>query len=502
MLCFCKISFFIVRIGTLLIVLADPMASLEVVPSTQDLEAAVETQMYDEDKDGHLRAFKNTFSQVQDTFKDESMAPEVTPPVEGHQPEVTAPVEGPPVEQVPEVAPPVEQVQATQEGESQVPPGQEPQIAETGGENENNSDFETQTSCRKCGASHPLLDMVTRNPEEHWCKSCNAVCTALRRHLQWPPQEFQSLSSQEQQQFWIEAGRTKQEGSACFKYERIRDVLITNLTQRKITMSKRAVGGKFKPLGVLRAKGYPLPENFEANAPREWSDSLACWTYLVAEVQISEAEVRESVEGSILQSERLVKKRKKGLTDVEKAATASLSEGTAAGPVIMDLISDESGGENNEEDDKKKRHKTEKQRLAAEKRAQEKADKAAAKEVQKEKAKEDRKILTENRKWTTLASKMLQPLTLGLKKGEIAEKDAKDRLDPSNPELVAFLAALQDVSVARKSCHQCLQVAAKATVAAMDPLPFANEKQANQLLRNLTNHINAIKVKKEKNNKK
>lgn len=107
------------------------MASLEVVPSTQDLEAAVETQMYDEGKDGHLRAFKNTFSQVQDTFKDESMAPEVTPPVKGHQPEVTAPVEGPPpVEQVPEVAPPVEQVQpagsagATQEGESQVPPGQ------------------------------------------------------------------------------------------------------------------------------------------------------------------------------------------------------------------------------------------------------------------------------------------------------------------------------------------------------------------------------------------
>ena len=138
---------------------------------------------------------------------------------------------------------------------------------------------------------------------------------------------------------------------------------------------------------------------------------------MVAEVQISEAEVRESVEGSILQSERLVKKRKKGLTDVEKAATASLSEGTAAGPVIMDLISDESGGENNEEDEKKKRPKTEKQRLAAEKRAQEKADKAAAKEVQKEKAKEDRKILTENRKWTTLASKMLQPLTLGAQEG-------------------------------------------------------------------------------------
>ena len=160
--------------------------------------------------------------------------------------------------------------------------------------------------------------------------------------------------------------------------------------------------------------------------------------------------------------------------------------------MIMDLVSEDSGEEGkdgNEVPAKPPRQQTERQRLAAEKRAQEKADKAAAREAEKEKVKNDKKIISEKRKCTTLASKMLQPLTLGLKKGEIAEKDAKDRLDPGNPELVAFLAALQDVSAARKSCHQCLQVAGKATVTAMDPLPFANEKQANQLLRNLTNHI-------------
>ena len=163
------------------------MASLGCIPSTQEVQAFVETQIYEQDKSGNVRPFTNEFSH-EETLKDESAAAEVPAQVEGLQPD-----------------------DAPQEGDKK-----ETQLAE----NEDSSDFETVTSCRKCGASHPLLDMVTRNPEEHWCKSCNAVCTALRRHLQWPPEEFQKLPLQEQQQFWIEAGRTKQEGSSCFKYER------------------------------------------------------------------------------------------------------------------------------------------------------------------------------------------------------------------------------------------------------------------------------------------
>ena len=201
---------------------------------------------------------------------------------------------------------------------------------------------ETTRPCKQCGVAHPVLDMIERNPEQFVCKGCHCISTTLRRHLAWPPREFQSLSLEEQQNFWLEAARTKAAGESTFRYDRIRDVLRQRLVTRKINASKREVGGTYKPISVLRKKGYILPQGFEENAPREWSEGLNAWTYLLPEITVNEGEVKESIEETLLECERQVKKRKvQGQGPAVATASASAASASAPQPICYDLVSDD-----------------------------------------------------------------------------------------------------------------------------------------------------------------
>ena len=153
---------------------------------------------------------------------------------------------------------------------------------------------EAVVTCRKCGVCHNIATSVMRTDSEWWCKACNAVTTLLRRHMAWPPQAFSSMPLEQQQEFFQQVVQSKEGDS--FKYSRVRDILVKNMVRRRITEFQKNVGGTYLPISVYEKKGYIIPPNFKETAPREWSDSLQCDTYLLTEISINEREITQDVE--------------------------------------------------------------------------------------------------------------------------------------------------------------------------------------------------------------
>ena len=196
--------------------------------------------------------------------------------------------------------------------------------------------------CRKCGVDTELCTAIVRGPREMWCRSCNSIYTMLQRNMQWPPKDFEQLDPDRQQGFFQKCAEDKEASkSTCFSYKRVRDVLIKSLVEEEIRQRKVQVGGTYKPKSVYIKKGYILDEDFENRNPRLWSDGLQQWTYLLVEVSIHESEIKQTVERSVVECEKAIKKRKHpNVTAQEMEAVENKSQKTDMVPV-MDLISDD-----------------------------------------------------------------------------------------------------------------------------------------------------------------
>lgn len=152
-----------------------------------------------------------------------------------------------------------------------------------------------------------VIDATHRTEKIRWCLACNALVTLMRRHMSWPPEEFAKLDEQAQQSFFIAAIEEK---SGVFRYDRVRDLLIKQMTKVHISESKKETGGTYKPLSVFQKKGYVLPASFESEAPKLWSEPLKCWTYLLPELTVKESEVTRTMEEAILRAEKSMRTRK------------------------------------------------------------------------------------------------------------------------------------------------------------------------------------------------
>ena len=194
------------------------------------------------------------------------------------------------------------------------------------------SDEEMQVQCKKCGRQVHVIDTTHRTEKIRWCLACNALVTLMRRHMSWPPEEFAKLDEQAQQSFFITAIEEK---SGVFRYDRVRDLLIKQMTKVHISESKKETGGTYKPLSVFQKKGYVLPASFEHEAPKLWSEPLKCWTYLLPELTVKESEVTRTMEEAILRAEKSMRKRK-ALPD-EGGDKRSLA---IANDMVVDLLSE------------------------------------------------------------------------------------------------------------------------------------------------------------------
>ena len=63
-------------------------------------------------------------------------------------------------------------------------------------------------------------------------------------------------------------------------------------------------------------------DKIKANAPKEWSDTLEEWTYLVPMVTVNEREVHRMCEQELAEAEMEIKKKKQLKDDKSTAALA------------------------------------------------------------------------------------------------------------------------------------------------------------------------------------
>ena len=196
------------------------------------------------------------------------------------------------------------------------------------------SDLEnSDVMCKRCQRWINILETVERSPKERWCRSCNSLVTLFAS-------TFASLSLEAQTTFFQQAAQLHKDNPR-FAYQRVRDLLIRNLCRRNIERRTQSVGGTYKPISVHKQNGYNIPSDYDTRWPKEWSDSLQEWTYLISELTVNEAQIQESVEEEIIQCEKQVKKRKNG-TELEDGKKQKTEESTEAltGMDCIDLLSE------------------------------------------------------------------------------------------------------------------------------------------------------------------
>lgn len=203
---------------------------------------------------------------------------------------------------------------------------------------------QAMADCKKCGVSTPLVDMVVRSCSEVWCKSCNSLYTMLQRHMKWPPQEFQALDESKQKAFFHQCSLDKKESEkSCFLYQRVKDCLTKALVEETIRQRRVSVGGKYLPKSVYEAQGYKLKPDFETRNPRLWSEGLQEWTYCLHEVSIDESDIRNTIERSVLECEKQVRKRK--APEVPAVEDDDAKSCKSSAPIVLDLLSEDESAE-------------------------------------------------------------------------------------------------------------------------------------------------------------
>ena len=192
--------------------------------------------------------------------------------------------------------------------------------------------------CKKCHLEQDIHTVVIRGPRAMWCRVCNALYSLLRRNLAWPPVQFATMTEEQQAQFWAQCQKDRDESmKSSFCYSRVKDTLTKVMTEEQVKQRRLEVGGTYLPLSVYEAKGYKIDAEFESRNARQWSDGLQCWTYLLNEASAPKSDIQSSVERSVMEAERNVRKRKaavmKGDEDQKSVAASSTDN-------VMDLVTE------------------------------------------------------------------------------------------------------------------------------------------------------------------
>ena len=352
------------------------------------------------------------------------------------------------------------------------------------------SDLENSDVMRKrCARWINILETVERSPKERWRRSCNSLVTLLRRQMRWPPQTFAILSLEAQTSFFQQAAQLHKDNPR-FAYQRVRDLLIRNLRRRNIERRTQSVGGTYKPISVHKQNGYNIPSDYDTCWPKEWSDSLQEWTYLISELTVNETQIQESVEEEIIQCEKQVKKRKNGteLKDGKKQKTEESTE-ALTGMDCIDLLS--------ESDDEKSKPKGGKKLEAEAKKAAKKEEKKQLAEAKKAETKKKKEIAVENKKLTALASKVVASLNQAFKTAHAFELEvikAGKKPEDDEPQWLAFKEAKEDVEAAKTAAVEITQKSAKGCTDPFPKIPFYTEKECNAQIKTLNSYLSALKT--------
>ena len=176
----------------------------------------------------------------------------------------------------------------------------------------------TKYGCKTCGYEHAAAEGRLRG-QVFQCKVCAAAEKQLRRHLGDLPEELRAMSPDESKAFFQQLHRERQ-NDGSLPWTTVRASLVSSLTTRMVRAHKQEVEGKFLPLAVWVAQGWP--EDTVKSQATEWSDALNCWSYQVPVKSVSWSETYERCEQKLLEQERQASQGKKRVKKGEEAEDA------------------------------------------------------------------------------------------------------------------------------------------------------------------------------------
>ena len=177
---------------------------------------------------------------------------------------------------------------------------------------------EQEKTCKFCNFKY-LPEKGRQHGRVFHCTTCSSADRVLRHNLGSRGSSLDSFSGEESCKFFRDVHRKKEESpNKKLKWTSLRAMLVSALTQRRISSFKTKLTGKELPLEVWVTKGWPR-ETVLAS-PNVWSDKHQCQLYVVDVKETSWSEEYQHVESEVLKHEadataaRQSKKTKKSRT--------------------------------------------------------------------------------------------------------------------------------------------------------------------------------------------
>eukprot|EP00435_Cladocopium_sp_Y103_P047988 s1333_g14.t1 len=146
------------------------------------------------------------------------------------------------------------------------------------------------------------------------CVTCSSADRLLRRSL-GDRSQLQSLSKEEQVEFFKKLHAEKEKGGGKLNWVTMKAQLLTSLTTKQVTTNSTNINTKFLPLSVYTKDGWP--EEVVKRCPSEHSEVYGCMTYQVPVKSKDWGVAHQEIKERILLQERQAtaarsKKRAKG----------------------------------------------------------------------------------------------------------------------------------------------------------------------------------------------
>ena len=134
------------------------------------------------------------------------------------------------------------------------------------------------------------------------CTTCASADRVIRFNVGSAGSKLDSFTGEESNKFFREVHRRKAETpNKRLQWTSLRAMLVSALTQRRISSHKTSLVGKELPLSVWLTKGWPQA-TVEAS-PNYWSEKHQCQLYTVDVKETKWSEEYQRVESEVLQHE-------------------------------------------------------------------------------------------------------------------------------------------------------------------------------------------------------
>ena len=215
---------------------------------------------------------------------------------------------------------------------------------------------EEKKTCKFCNFKYLPAD-GRQHGRAFQCATCSSADRVLRHNLGSKGSNLDSFSGEEACNFFRDIHRKKAESpNSRLQWTSLRAMLISALTQRRVSAFKSKLTGKELPLEVWMTKGWPKETVLASH--NFWSEKHQCQLYVVDITEKSWSEEFQTVESEVLQHEADAAAARQGKKKKKKQAPNADQPHSSDDEMALPCTNS-----NEEEVDKKKADKSQKKVL-------------------------------------------------------------------------------------------------------------------------------------------